>query len=33
MRYVEGGHVSAHVLKQPEYRAALVEAIARVQAS
>ena len=30
VRYVEGGHVSAHVLRQPQYRAALVEAMARL---
>ena len=30
VRYVEGGHVSAHVLCQPHYRAALVETMARL---
>lgn len=30
VRYVEGGHVSAHVLRQTEYRDALVDAMKRV---
>ena len=29
VRYVEGGHVTAHVLRQPQYRAALAEAMSR----